>query len=86
MISSTITHIFVPKMLEEFQLAVGAFGEDRGGKGLHDLLDRDGLLSELVFGGARILISILTFIFRLSRRHTKPDQMPPCPQAADLCI
>jgi hypothetical protein len=60
LISSTTTHIFVPKMLEEFQLAVGSFGEDRGGKGLHDLLDRHRLLGELVFGGAVILISIPT--------------------------
>jgi hypothetical protein len=38
------------KMLEELQLAVGSFGEDRGGKGFHDLLHSYGLLGELVFG------------------------------------
>ena len=39
-------------VLEELELAVGAFGEDGSGKGLHDLLYGDGGASELVLGGA----------------------------------
>lgn len=35
-------HILVLYVLEELELAIGAFGEDGGAKGLHDLLDRDG--------------------------------------------
>ena len=36
-------------MLEKFELAVGALGEDRRAEGFHDLLDGDGCASELVF-------------------------------------
>ena len=36
-------------MLEEFELAVGAFREDRRAEGFHDLLDGDGCACELVF-------------------------------------
>ena len=37
-------------MLKEFELAVGALGEDRRAEGFHDLLDGDGCACELVFG------------------------------------
>lgn len=43
-------HVLVLYVLEELELSVGAFAEDGGGKGLHDLLDRDGRACELVFG------------------------------------
>jgi len=36
-------------MLEEFELAVGALGEDRRAERFHDLLDGDGCTCELVF-------------------------------------
>jgi hypothetical protein len=36
-------------MLEELELAIGAFGEDRRAERLHDLLDGDGCTSKLVF-------------------------------------
>jgi len=36
-------------MLEEFELAVGAFREDRRAEGFHNLLDGDGCACELVF-------------------------------------
>jgi len=36
-------------MLEKFELAVGALGEDRRAEGFHDLLDGDGCACELVF-------------------------------------
>ena len=39
-------------MLEELELSVGAFAEDGGAEGLHDLLDRDGRSCELILGRA----------------------------------
>ena len=36
------TDVLVLYVLEELEFAVGALGEDGGGEGLHDLLDRDG--------------------------------------------
>jgi hypothetical protein len=36
------TYVFMLDMLEEFELAVGALGEDRCAEGFHDLLDGDG--------------------------------------------
>lgn len=38
-------------MLEQLQLSVGTFREDRCAEGLHDLLYRHGLSGELVLGG-----------------------------------
>lgn len=38
-------------VLEEFELAVSAFREDRCAKGFHDLLDGNGCACELVFCG-----------------------------------
>lgn len=40
------------QVFEEFQLAVCSFRQDRSTEGFHDLLDRNGLASELVFCGA----------------------------------
>lgn len=42
----------MPQVLEKLQLAVRALGENRCAKGLHDLLDGDILVGELVFRGA----------------------------------
>ena len=42
------THILMPQMLQELQLAVGAFGKDRCAERLHDLLDSNSLVCELV--------------------------------------
>ena len=36
-------------VLEELEFTIGAFGEDGGAEGLHDLLDRDGGGGQLVF-------------------------------------
>ena len=43
--------VFVLDVLEEFELAVGALGEDRRAEGFHDLLDGDGCTRKLVFCG-----------------------------------
>lgn len=40
------------QVLEQLELAVGPLGQDRRAEGLHDLLDGDGLVCQLVFGGA----------------------------------
>lgn len=42
------------EVLEQLELSVGALGEDGGGEGLHDLLDSDILVRELVAGGAGV--------------------------------
>jgi hypothetical protein len=42
------THVLVSEMLEQLQLAVGTFREDRSAEGLHDLLDGDRLAGQLV--------------------------------------
>lgn len=40
------------QMFQEFQFSIGTFGQNRRRKWLHDLLDRNRLLGQLVFGGA----------------------------------
>jgi len=42
------TDIFMSKMFEKLQFTVSSLGEDRRAKGLHNLLDRHGLVCELV--------------------------------------
>ena len=41
-------YVLVSKMFEQLELSVGSFGEDGCREGLHDLLDGDGLLRQLV--------------------------------------
>lgn len=41
------------EVLQQLQLSVGAFGQDRSAEGLHDLLNGDWLAGQLVAGGAR---------------------------------
>jgi hypothetical protein len=78
-------HIFMSKVFEEFQLAVGSFRQYRRGERLHDLLHSNGLLGELVFGRADESISIFQWT---SQRWspTRLDRTLPFPRAADLCI
>jgi hypothetical protein len=52
------TDVFMLDVLEEFELAVGAFGEDRRAEGFHDLLDGDGCACELVFCGTGCYMGI----------------------------
>jgi len=42
------THILMSQVLQELQFAVGTLGQDRCAERLHDLLDSDGLVCELV--------------------------------------
>jgi hypothetical protein len=42
------TDVFVLDVLEKFELAIGAFGEDRCAEWLHNLLDSNGCACELV--------------------------------------
>ena len=42
------THILMSQVLQELQLAVGTLGQDRCAERLHDLLDSDGLVCELI--------------------------------------
>jgi hypothetical protein len=48
------THVLMTEMLEELQLSIGSFGQDRGREWLHDFLDGNGLLGQLIFGGASL--------------------------------
>jgi len=50
-VQSKETDIFVLDVLEEFELAISAFGEDGGAEGLHNLLDGNGCACELVLCG-----------------------------------
>ena len=52
------TNVFVPQVLEELELTVCALGENGRAEGLHDLLDCDILVGELVFRGAARQISL----------------------------
>ena len=45
-------------MFQELEFTIGSFGEDRSAERLHNLLDRNRLLCELVFGGA-VVVSTL---------------------------
>lgn len=45
------THILVPEMLQQLQFSVGPFSQDRSAERLHNLLDGDILVRELVSGG-----------------------------------
>lgn len=42
------THVLMPKMLEQFQLSIGALGEDGGAEGFYDFLDRNRLTGQLI--------------------------------------
>jgi hypothetical protein len=42
----------VLEVLQKLQFSVGSFGEDWGAEGLHDLLDGNVLVRQLVAGGA----------------------------------
>ena len=39
------------KVLQELQFSIGPLCKDRGGEWFHDLLNRNGLTRQLVFGG-----------------------------------
>jgi hypothetical protein len=47
-----LAYILVAEVLEQLQLSVGSLSEDRCAEGLHDLLDGDILVRELVAGRA----------------------------------
>jgi hypothetical protein len=51
-VHSVITHVLVSQVLEQLQLAVCPFRKHRGAEGLHDLLDGDALVGQLVPGRA----------------------------------
>lgn len=40
------------EVLEQLELAIGSLGQDRSAEGLHNLLDGDILVGELISGGA----------------------------------
>jgi hypothetical protein len=76
-------HIFVPEMLEKFQLAVCALRQDWGAERLHDLLDSHGLAGELILGRAVLMLMYVSAT--VGFRHTRRDQRLPCLRAAGQC-
>lgn len=44
-------HVLMLKVLEQLELTICTLGEHRGAEGLHDLLDGDILVGELISGG-----------------------------------
>lgn len=60
------------EMLQKFQLAVCSLRENGGREGLHDLLDGDGLSSQLVFGGAFTLGQLC--LLRYKKDFRLPDE------------
>jgi hypothetical protein len=83
-----ISYVLVSEMLEELQFSVCALGEDGSAKGLHDLLDGNGLAGELILCRAAIHISCDVMDIAVCAWHilTRQDQMRPCLRAADRCI
>lgn len=51
-LSNSYTHILVLQVLQQLQLSVGSFRQHGSTERLHDLLDRDILTGEVVFGRA----------------------------------
>jgi hypothetical protein len=76
-------HILVSEVLEEFQLAVGALGQDRSAEGLHDLLDSHGLAGELIL--CRAAPMSVSDTLTMAEMHTRPVQKLPYQQAAGQC-
>lgn len=61
------------KMLQQFQFAVGALGENGSAERLHDLLDCNGLGGELIFGRAAKRVSVnIAKVF--PRGHHPPNE------------
>lgn len=50
-------NVLVPEMLEKLEFPVCSLCENRCGEGLHDLLDSDRLLSQLILGRTAIAVS-----------------------------
>jgi len=50
-------NVLMSKMLEKLEFPICSLCENGCGEGLHDLLDGDGLLSQLIFGRTAIIVS-----------------------------
>lgn len=84
-------YIFVSEMLEQLQLAVRPLSEHRRAKGLHDLLDGDILVGELVSRRAIWRGRGKSQLARIASKRkpkmeggnklTRQDQTLPCPRA-----
>jgi hypothetical protein len=80
-----VAHVFMSQMFEELQFSVCSLGEDGGAEGLHDLLDRHGLVSELILRRTATM-SVLPLFPLLRKTRTRRDRKRPCRRAADRCI
>lgn len=81
------THVLVLEMLEQLELAVSSLCEHRGAERLHNLLDGDMLVGELISGrtaaaiGQRVCLSSNVVV-----RRTRQGQKLPSQQAGDQSI
>lgn len=66
------THILMPQMLQKLQLAVGALGQDRCAERLHDLLDSDSLVGELILGRTGALLEKGLLAAMIIAHQTRP--------------
>lgn len=80
------THILVSKMLQKLQFSVCPFRQDWSAERLHNLLDRNSLAGELIFGRAGLSISMLVLVATLLSKLTILGRMLPCPQVEDQYI
>ena len=73
------THVLMSKVFKQFEFSVCAFRQDRCRKRFHDLLHRDRLLSQLIFGGAAFswLASSCVLSVPGSSYHTRPNAPMP---------
>lgn len=84
----SITHIFVSQVLQQLEFSVCALGQDGRAEGLHDLLDGDILVRELIARravGRVTLGSVPRSLVRAGgrNRHTRPVQRLPFPRVED---
>jgi hypothetical protein len=67
-------------MFEQLQLSVGTLRQNWGAEGLHNLLDRHGLASQLVARGA--IGNTFRLALRLSRRDIESQNLPDEPKGS----
>ena len=68
------TNVLVLYVLEELEFTVGALGENGGGEGLHDLLDRDGRAGQLILRRAMVSLSSWIALRGDATRKDEPDE------------
>jgi hypothetical protein len=63
----------MPQVLQELQFAVGTLGQDRCAERLHDLLDGNGLVCELILCRTKGLLEALLHAAVVFAHQTRPN-------------